>query len=215
MTSTEKYNRLMAVMERAISELARRFQESPLDFFTESDLHSWLYRSLLEIPELSRRYGMAEASGETLLVHREYPTFFRFREGLPVEKTGPPASRGHYDLVVLNPEFVTTYPAEVVTNQSFSKTEGKTWPMKPILAAIEVKLLRRKPSDQVMEDIEIDFQVLQQSNPWVSSTHMLVFNRWSVLPANQLRELERMAKENTDVTLLYVEPRERTPRKPG
>jgi len=165
MTGREKHDLLMALIERAVSELARRFRESPLDFFTESDLHSWLYHFLLEIPGLSRRYRMAEGSGKTLLVHREYPTFFRFRERLPVEKTGPPARRGHCDLVVLNPEFVTTYPAEVVTNQSFSKTEGKTCPMKPILAAIEVKLLRRKPSDQIMQDIEIDFQVLQESAP--------------------------------------------------
>lgn len=215
MTPREKHDLLMALIERTISELARRFRESPLDFFAESDLHSWLYHLLLEIPDLSRRYRMAEASGETLLVHREYPTFFRFRERLPVEKTGPPARRGRYDLVVLNPEFVTTYPAEVVKNQSFSKTEGKTWPIKPILAAIEVKLLRRKPSDQIMQDIEIDFQVLQQSDPWVSSTYMLVFSWWSELPDNQRGELGRMDRENNDVTLLYVESWERTPRKQG
>lgn len=32
-----------------------------------------------------------------------------------------------YDTMLFNPEFVTTYPAGVVTNQRFSKTEGKTW----------------------------------------------------------------------------------------
>jgi len=215
MTGTEKHYRLVAGIESSISELARRFRESPLDFFTESDLHSWLYHALLEIPELLRRYGMAEASGKTVLVHREYPTFFRFRERLPVEKTGPPARRGHYDLVVLNPDFVTTYPPEIVTNQTFSMVEGKTWPMKPILAAIEVKLLTRRPSAQIMQDMEIDFQVLQQSDPWVSSAHLLVFNRWSALPHHQHGELKRMAKENKDITLLYVEPSERTPREIG
>jgi len=34
---------------------------------------------------------------------------------------------------------------------------------------------------------------------------MLVFNRWSVLPDSQRGELERMDKENKDVTLLYIE----------
>ena len=54
-----------------------------------------------------------------ILIHREYPTFFKYDKKIPIVPREEAKSRGHYDFVVLNPRFVEFYPLSVVTNKDY------------------------------------------------------------------------------------------------
>lgn len=75
------------------------------------------------------------------LVHREYPTFFRFEDKNPTKRLPPPAGRGHYDTVILDPKFIETYPAAIVTNRTIGTMPDD--PGKPFQAVVEFKLDNR------------------------------------------------------------------------
>ncbi len=104
----------------------------PRRFFTEHDLHSYLYR-LVET-ELSNRGELFANTADgyrTVLVHHEYPTPFRcdmsnhsFRK---TEDTNDRTTkgglyrRGHYDLAILNPEFVRQYNSVIVAGKNYGR----------------------------------------------------------------------------------------------
>ena len=195
---------LLLAVESHIRTLVNRFKGRAHNFFTESDIHSYLYLVFYRDKRFSKPYPTADPSVRTVLVHREYPTFFRFRRELPVEPAPAPAKRGHYDLVVLNPAFVSEHTFDTITNQDHT-TISDEWAHKPLLAGIEFKFPRRSLITQTLEGIEIDFQKLQCSSGWCDGLYMLIFNRHERMAAERWPELERMARENPDVKALYME----------
>jgi hypothetical protein len=115
--------------EKVLDDLASAFREAPRRFFTEHDLHSHLY-NLVE-KELESRHELFVESKDgyqVSLVHHEYPTPFRcdmsktdFKlvgESDRSEKRNL-FRRGHYDLVVLNPDFVGKFDAVVVSGKNY------------------------------------------------------------------------------------------------
>jgi hypothetical protein len=128
---------LLTQLETALHRLVESFWEEPYRFFTEADavaaLHTWVARR----PELAQVYHTADGF-ETNLLHREYPTFFRFKVSDPSQRLGPPARRGHYDLALLNPAYVGNHDAEAVSNRNIGDRGDLSTP--PLLAAVEFKL---------------------------------------------------------------------------
>ncbi|MBN2001898.1 MAG: hypothetical protein JXA21_00970 [Anaerolineae bacterium] len=124
-------------LEIAIRTLANEFLQTPYTFFTEADAVSH-FQLLLENDPVINRKVESQDKFVTDLVHREYPTFFRFSDKNPTTRLGSPASRGHYDTVILNPEFVAAHPIEVVTNRNISAKRDRAIP--PFRAVIEFKL---------------------------------------------------------------------------
>lgn len=114
-----------------IDRLIRTFGQHPNHFFTEHDIHSVLYSIAREELQLN---GVLTAKTsdryEVALVHHEYPTPFRcdmrnygFRRAGDEERTpkGGFYRRGHYDLVILNPEFVENTEVEVVYGKDYQR----------------------------------------------------------------------------------------------
>ena len=127
-------------LETAIGKLIAEFKQTPYTFFTEADAVVRFHELLSEDPAFSR--GVRTADGhEISLVHREYPTFFRFDDRNPTERLGPPARRGHYDTVILNPDFITAHPAETVLNRSIRAVRDQS--IIPFQAVVEFKLHTR------------------------------------------------------------------------
>jgi hypothetical protein len=106
----------------AIRKTINRFRENPLYTFTESDLHSYLHADMLSG---NSKEFYATHKHRISLVHLEYPTNFRYRKDALLsgyhdlnptnykthstyiaanEKYG---DRGNFDLVILNPDFIT------------------------------------------------------------------------------------------------------------
>ena len=115
--------------EKVLERLASAFGETPRKFFTEHDLHSHLYN--LGEKELESRHELFVESKDGFqvsLVHHEYPTPFRcdmskknFRLVEESDRTdkGRLFRRGHYDLVVLNPDFVNRAKFRLNSNSFF------------------------------------------------------------------------------------------------
>ena len=128
---------LLIELETALHALVESFREKPYRYFTEADAHaglqSWMAGRTVPRLTLETRDGF-----ETGLLHREFPTFFRFSDPDPAERLGPPASRGHYDVVLLNPAYAGSQYAEDLMNRRI-RDRGDA-PSPPLLAAVEFKL---------------------------------------------------------------------------
>lgn len=124
-------------LECAINRLVNEFLREPYTFFTEADAVARFHQILDDSPILGRKIRTRD-NFEVGLVHREYPTFFRFSDKNPTARLGPPAHRGHYDTVILNPEFVAAHPAATVINRDITTPRDEC--ITPLQAAVEFKL---------------------------------------------------------------------------
>ena len=133
------------VKKTVVKKMKATFRECPQCFFSEHDIHSVLYR--LAKQELKHHGINSEETTRdgyiTSLVHHEYPTPFRcdmqgykFRRATEEERTqkGGLYKRGHYDLVILNPDFVKSNTLGIVCGKNYEK-------LRSILPRISVPLL--------------------------------------------------------------------------
>ena len=135
MSETVAAQTLLTQLETALHRLVESFWEEPYRYFTEADavaaLHTWVARR----PELAQVYDTADGF-ETNLLHREYPTFFRFKRTDPGKRLTRGARRGHYDLALINPAYVRNHDAEAVSNRSIGDRGDLSTP--PLLAAAKI-----------------------------------------------------------------------------
>lgn len=93
--------------EKAIRSLVRRFRNHPYAFYTETDMHCYLYHRLYQGGVLNSLYRTAEGH-DTILLHKEYPTVARYArdaKGLLQEATSG-RRRGAFDICVWDPQFI-------------------------------------------------------------------------------------------------------------
>jgi hypothetical protein len=117
--------------ERVLNRLGLDFKKTPRQFFTEHDLHSHLYRLVeKELDGRGELFCMAADGQRTSILHHEYPTPFRCdmsRHGFRIVKDKERTKkkglyrRGHYDLVILNPDFVRQYDPVIVAAKNYEK----------------------------------------------------------------------------------------------
>ncbi len=110
-----------SIKDQVVERIGEMFHECPYYFFTERDIHSLLCDVTNEELRLCGVEPPKTSDGyEVSLAHHEYPTPFRcnMKDGKFEKKDSPPFSRGHYDLVVLNPEFVKNYSLDVVCSKN-------------------------------------------------------------------------------------------------
>ncbi len=101
---------------RAINRTINKFREHPYYFFTESDIHSYFYHALY-----STKHEVSTIDKKRIYcIHREYPTNFRYRKKdllnneilKPYDLNDTSGSRGHYDMAVLDPDFIKNVNSE-------------------------------------------------------------------------------------------------------
>lgn len=100
------------IVKKGIKKTINKFRENPFYFFTESDLHSYFYYSIY-----SSKLEVDRNNIRICLIHREYPTNFRYyKKDLVQDEFCHPyplaekkGARGHYDMVIINPEFAQKY----------------------------------------------------------------------------------------------------------
>jgi hypothetical protein len=113
-----------------LDRLVEAFVATPHRFFTEHDLHSHLYHLVEEkLAGKGKLYCFTADGKRVSLVHHEYPTPFRcdmsehrFRivgESDRKEQSGGLFRRGHYDLVVLNPDFAVHHDLVIVAGKNY------------------------------------------------------------------------------------------------
>ena len=203
-TLVENVEKLDSKIEKCINSLGEKFLKWPYNFFTESDAHSFLYYYIFRsgYKLLKQRYPTKDSSIKTVLIHREYPTSFRYRKSnMKLDEKG---GRGHYDLVVLNPDFVASHSIGEVIAKDFKKCCKDE--NDHLLAAIEFKLIVNPLSKALESEIEKDFQKLTWSiiNRQARSAYMIIFNR--VRPEKAFADsLRKIALQNPHVKGLYLE----------
>ncbi len=198
------FEKLRVEIEKCINSLGEKFIRYPYNFFTESDAHSFLYYYIFRsgYKQLKLPYPTKDPFIKTVLVHREYPTNFRYRKySMELDEKG---GRGHYDLVVLNPEFVANHSIAEIMAKDFKKTcKDESY---HLLAAIELKLIANPLSGRFQDEIEKDFcklsWAIDKKHAW--SVYMVIFNRCRHEEAF-VNKLDRIARENPNVRGLYIE----------
>ncbi len=97
--------------ESAIKSLVRRFRNHPYAFYTETDMHCYLYHRLYFGGTFNGLYRTAEGH-DTILLHKEYPTIARYRRQADkkLRKVTNAGRRGHFDICIWDPRSVKRHP---------------------------------------------------------------------------------------------------------
>lgn len=131
--------------ERAIAKVVTDFQCYPDRFWNERDLHWSLFYYL-------KQEGVIQETYVTQLIRAEFPTVKKFGERNP--------ARGHYDLVVLDPE---SYFSKAVQRMKAWDPWDKYLELVRVMIAVEVKLwLARLRLKGVKEDVDWDIKKLKE-----------------------------------------------------
>jgi hypothetical protein len=95
---------LVRQFEEAIKGLVQRFRNHPYAFYTESDMHCYLYHRLYAGGKFNGLYKTSEGY-DTILLHKEFPTVARYsRQEDNTLKNDPLARRrGAFDICIWDP----------------------------------------------------------------------------------------------------------------
>jgi len=166
---------IQAPLENAIHSLVGEFTHEPYAFFTEADAVVRFHQLLVRYPSFSRRVSTQDGH-EVSLPHREYPTFFRFDDKNPTARLGPPARRGHYDTVLLNPDFAAAHPVETVLNRSIDAPREPD--IVPLEAVVEFKLHTRGWSSRRSKGIVRELGKLRLTADDAPLRYLVVLQRY-------------------------------------
>lgn len=98
---------LVPKFEGAIKSLVRRFRNHPYAFYTETDMHCYLYHRLYSGGLVNGLYKTMEGR-DTILLHKEYPTVARYSrndEG-HLRESEDGRRRGAFDICVWDPAYI-------------------------------------------------------------------------------------------------------------
>ncbi len=186
---------LVKLADTCVYDLIRTFFATPHLFYTENDLHCFLYK-LLSTRLAETGYGLYETRDRkrSTLLHKEYPTKKRYRK--PVED--PTGRRGHFDLCIWNPEEVTARLFRS-RNSADMDREQQTY------IAVEFLLVEgpgRSTLDEAIRHTRWDLLKLKDNE--VEHGYVLVFARdWS-FREDFLSQI-RVQKIPSNITVLYIE----------
>ncbi len=123
---------VISVIETGIVKLVDAFLARPYAFYTESDLHCFLYHNLYSLGlDRACRCKMDGRLVESVLLHKEYPTKGRYTRRRHAKSTVEErGSRGHFDISI--------WDHTLTENRKFRASGGKG--EQRTLAAVEVSL---------------------------------------------------------------------------
>jgi hypothetical protein len=100
---------LVPIFEKAIKSLVQRFRNHPYAFYTETDMHCYLYHRLYSGGIVNGLYPTAEGH-DTILLHKEYPTVARYlrRDDGRLEESVAIGRRGAFDISIWDPRSIAT-----------------------------------------------------------------------------------------------------------
>ena len=199
--------RQIELVEQSISVFKDKFLESPFSFYTESDMHCYLYKELSFRfrEEHNVKIGNKDKTVQTTLLHNEYPTlscYYKSKAGVLIrynkEKNKKPnfrPTRGRFDLAIIDPD----------SPGNFKK--------KRTSIAIELSLNKDIDKDNKLIHLTNDCEKLTDKENGVDQGYILHFIRTEELSKtlqNRLPELRKNIdefKQNLDqkVKFLYLE----------
>ncbi len=102
------HKKLVPQFEQAIKSLVRRFRNHPYAFYTETDMHCYLYHRLYAGGLINGLYTTVDEH-DTILLHKEYPTVARYcrREDGTLEESEQGRRRGAFDISIWDPFYIS------------------------------------------------------------------------------------------------------------
>ncbi len=102
---------LIPQFEQAIKSLVRRFRNHPYAFYTETDMHCYLYHRLYTSGTFNGLFRTKDGH-DTILLHKEYPTLARYtrREDRTLVNDSNARKRGRFDICIWDPDFIGGLP---------------------------------------------------------------------------------------------------------
>ncbi len=173
-----------------IRKTVNKFREYQHIFFTEMDIHAYLYHCLYSSKlEVTTRDGII-----TSCLHKEYPTNFRYSkdsmDDFGLRKKG---RRGNFDIAILNPEFIEEFDIKNVINKDVRDVEmrrhNKEKFRKELLIAIEIKYVVNN-NKSFVEEVEKDNKKLSIASTYQSfEAYNLVFCNHEYKYMNELKKI--------------------------
>jgi hypothetical protein len=98
---------LVPKFEAAIKSLVRRFRTHPYTFYTETDMHCYLYHRLYSGGLENGLYRTVD-NHDTILLHKEYPTVARYirNDDGTIAESADGRRRGAFDISIWDPRFI-------------------------------------------------------------------------------------------------------------
>jgi len=189
--------RLVNVVESCIDDLVKMFLAAPYWFYTENDLHCYLYNLIHKELASSSYYKCKTLDGKhSILLHKEYPTKERYSQ--KHLEINPKGKRGHFDLCIWNPELVSQRLFRAKLTKDIKK-EQQTF------IAIELNLVEANASlDQAIHHTKWDLLKLTKQTNEIEHGYALFFVREWVHRHEFLRKLKK-AQEQPEAVVLYIE----------
>jgi len=184
--------------ESAIDDLITAFKANPYFFYTESDLHCYLYNEIYSKLPLEDWQCKTKDGKSSILLHKEYLTKTRYRKkGL--EKDVPKGKCGHFDLSIWNPEKARERLFRVEQSTDF-KQEQQTF------IAIEFDLIKGNEAlEQAIHHFKWDLLKLRSQKNEVEHGYSLVFVRDWVHRNRFLGEIQKEVAEERRIVVSYAE----------
>lgn len=189
---------LVQTTESAIDNLIATFKTTPYLFYTENDLHCYLYTQILNSLPLKKWICETADGKESMLLHKEYPTKERYirkalKEGL--EK----GSRGHFDLTIWNPEKTRERLFRVRQSTDFDREQHT-------FIAVEFDLIERNDNlDQAVHHYKWDLLKLRSAKNEIEHGYSLVFVRDWIYRDEFLKKIKGEVAYEKGIVILYVD----------
>jgi len=172
-----------------IRKTVNKFREYPHIFFTEMDIHAYLYHCLYSTKlEVKTRDDII-----TSCLHKEYPTNFRYdKKSMTNYGLNKEGRRGNFDLVVLNPDFIEEFDIKNVVNKDVRdlelRSQNKEKFRNELLIAIEIKYAVNNNKSFVKE-VEKDIKKLSIASTYQRfEAYNLVFCNHEYKYMNELKK---------------------------
>lgn len=200
---------------KAIKSTINKFREHPYYFFTEFDIISYFYHRLYS----TNHEELTEDKKRIYLVHREYPTNFRYKKSellndnftQPYPLINKEGDRGNYDLVILDPDFIRNADSEEdIVNKNVRLLEIRTEnnknfnKSKELLFAFEFKYVINNNSNFIKE-VKMDNKKLLFSKQYGGAIEAinLVFCNINYYYIEKLKK--EILAANKDILLIFIQ----------
>ena len=191
-------SKLVSIVESSIKSLVDTFLKTPYHFYTESDLHCFLYHQLYRKMK-AEGFGTYKTFDRrtSILLHKEYPTKERYsRKRLAIN---PKGKRGHFDLCVWNPNTIGDRLFRAWRTVDILKEQHT-------FVAIEFDLVERNNGFwDAMHHLQWDFMKLADRENGVEYGYLLVFVRDWVHRDLFLQKIPEYIRSDDFVAVLFIE----------
>ena len=158
------------LIDATIKTLINQFRRKPYNFFNEHEFHQYTYHTFYRKKEFSRQYVTRDGK-KTNILKPEYPSIKRFsRKNLQVLKNE--GSRAHYDMAILNPEFVQSHDYRTVRNKDIKYAHAGE---DNLIAAMEFKYVTSH-SKSFLHEVKYDLLKLRNADEAVHKYFLLFVN---------------------------------------